>query len=300
MSNIFYNFFCKVRNSIAATVYNKMYYSERAQHLTHLALNSNEKGVVESVIGNEEITVSLTTHGRRIYEVYLAIESVMQGSVKPNRIILWLPKELEGKDLPQTLVNQIQRGLEVRYTEDLGPHTKLIPTLKVFPDSAIITIDDDIIYPYDTVEMLVSAHCKNPHVICANRVLDIRLDSKGLPISMQNWKELYDKERNSVKNFFEGVGGVLFPPHCFSSEVFNQSVLKEISPKADDVWFNCMALLSNTSVVSANLHYPHFPLLINESIQDSALWRINNDSDRPLNDEQLKRVMAKYNLSYGE
>jgi hypothetical protein len=189
----------------------------------------------------------------------------------------------------------------VRYTEDLGPHTKLIPTLKVEPDSTIITIDDDIIYHYDTVEMLVFAHRKNPHAICANRILNVDLDSNGQPTSMQTWTELDDKERNSAKNFFEGVGGVLFPPHCFSSEVFNQSVLKEICPKADDVWFNCMALLSNTSVVSANLHYPHFPLLINESIQDSALWRINNDSDCPLNnDEQLQRVMAKYKLSYGE
>lgn len=300
MPNMFYNFFCKVRNSIAATVYNKIYYSECAQHLTHLALSSKEKGVAETVVGNEEIIVSLTTHGRRLFEVYLAIESVMQGSVKPNRIILWLPKELEEKDLPQTLVNQVQRGLEVRYTEDLGPHTKLIPTLKVFPDSAIITIDDDIIYPYDTVEMLVFAHCKNPHAICANRILDIQLDSEGHPIPMQNWKELDDKERNNDKNFFEGVGGVLYPPHCFSSEVFNQSVFKEICPKADDVWFNCMALLSNTSVLSANLHYPHFPLLINESIQDSALWKTNNNEDYPFNDEQLKRVMAKYNLSYGE
>lgn len=300
MSNIFYNFFCKVRNSIAAIVYNKMYYSERAQQLTHLALNSKEKGVFESVAGNEEIIVSLTTHGRRLYEVYLAIESVMQGSVKPNRIILWLPKELEGKDLPQTLVNQIQRGLEVRYTEDLGPHTKLIPSLKVFPDSAIITIDDDIIYHYDTVEMLVVEHRINPHAICANRILDIKLDSKGHPIPMQDWKELDDKERNNVKNFFEGVGGVLYPPHCFSSEVFNQSVFMEICPKADDVWFNCMALLSNTSVVPANLHYRYFPLLINESMQDSALWRTNNNEVHPLNDEQLKRVMAKYKLSYGE
>lgn len=300
MSNIFYNFLCKVRNSIAATVYNKMYYSECAQHLTHLALNSKEKGVVESFIGNEEIIVSLTTHGRRLYEVYLAIESVMQGSVKPNRIILWLSKELEGKNFPQTLANQIQRGLEVRYTEDLGPHTKLIPTLKVFSDSTIITIDDDIIYPYDTVEMLVSAHRNNPYAICANRILNVDLDSNGNPTSLQTWKEINYNEWISAKNFFEGVGGVLYPPHCFTYEIFNQSIFQDICSTADDVWFNCMAQYSKTPVAYANCHYSHFPLLINESIQDSSLWKINNSDKETLNDRQLCAVMSKYNLSYAK
>ena len=130
--------------------------------------------------------------------------------------------------------------------------------------------------------------------------MDITLDNQGHPTSLPTWKELEDKDRVSKFNFFEGVGAVLYPPHCFTADVLDQSVFTEICPTADDVWFNCMALLSNTRVITANHHYCHFPLLINESVQDSALWRINSRTTNTPNDKQLRAVMQKYNLSYAE
>lgn len=300
MSSFFHKLLSKIRDSIAAAVYNRLYYSYRAQLLTCQALNSKEKGVADSMALGTEVIVSLTSHGRRFYEVYLSIESIMQGSVKPNRIILWLPKDLQDEAIPQTLINQQRRGLDIIYTEDIGPFTKLIPAMKEYPESIIVTIDDDILYPFDTLELLYSAYQKHPHCICSNRIMDIKLDNQGLPTSLPTWKELEDKERISIFNFFEGVGAVLYPPHCFTSDVFEESVFTDICPTADDVWFNCMALLSMTSVIPANHHYFHFPLLINESIQDSALWRINNNAKIRPNDEQLRAVMKKYNLSYAE
>ncbi len=300
MPSILQRYLSKIRDSLAAAICNKMYYSERAYQLTYLALHSQENGVIESSLEGTELIVSLTTHGRRLYEVYLAIESIMQGSVKPNRIVLWLSNDLQGEQLPLTLLNQTKRGLVVKYSEDFGPYTKLVPALTEYPDSIIVTIDDDILYPYDTLELLFSAYQKHPHCICANRIMDIKLDNHGNPTSLPLWKELEDKERISKYNFFEGVGGVLYPPHCFDSEVLNQSVFSSICPTADDVWFNCMALLSKTSVVHANHHYSRFPLLINESVQDSALWRINNSNKNTPNDNQLRAVMKKYNLSYVE
>ncbi len=295
-----HKFLSKIRDSIASCVLYRLTYSERARQLTDLTIHSTQSAVSDIQGSNVEVIVSLTTHGRRIYEVYLAIESIIQGSVRPNRIILWLPNVLCGKELPQTLVNQKSRGLEIKYTEDLGPYTKLIPALNEYPDSIIVTIDDDILYPYDTLELLLSAHRSYTDCICANRIMDIKFDNQGQLTSLPTWKELEDKDRISTLNFFEGVGGVLYPPRCFSADVFDQDIFKEICPTADDVWFNCMALLSGISVAPANLHYPHFPLLINESVQDSALWRFNNKKSHTPNDDQLKKVLKKYNLSYGK
>lgn len=300
MSSFFHKFLSKIRDSIAATVYNKLYYSDRVQQLTYQTLNSKEKGVAKRRAYGTEVIVSLTSHGRRLYEVFLSIESIMQGSMKPDRIILWLPKDLQNEAIPQTLMNQQSRGLEIIFTEDIGPYTKLIPAMKDCPDSIIVTIDDDILYPYDTLELLCFTYQRHPHCICANRILDIKLDPQGVPTSLPTWKELKDKERISKYNFFEGVGAVLYPPHCFKPEVFEVSVFKDICPTADDVWLNCMALLSKTSVVPANYHYCYFPLLINDSIQDSALWRINSSAKDTPNDLQLRAVLKKYNLSYAE
>ena len=300
MPLLLHRYLGKMRDSLAAAIYNKMYYSDRAHHLTYLTLHSQEKGVIEGLKEEPELIVSLTTHGRRLFEVYLAIESIMQGSMKPNRIVLWLSKDIQGEPLPQTLMNQIKRGLVVMYTDDIGPYTKLVPALTDYPNSILVTIDDDILYPYDTLELLYSAYQKYPRCICANRIMDVTLDNQGQPASLPTWKELDNKERISRLNFFEGVGGVLYPPHCFTSEVVNQSVFASICPTADDVWFNCMAILSNTSVVPADKHYFRFPLLINASVQDSALWRINNSNKITPNDKQLRAVMKKYNLTYAE
>lgn len=300
MPSFFHTLLSKIRDSIAATVYNKLNYQVQTQHLTSLALNSKEMGVIAEAKEEKEIIVSLSTHGRRLYEVYLAIESIMQGSKKPNRIVLWLSKDIQDEPLPYTLVNQIKRGLEIKYTKDLGPYTKLIPALAEYPESIIVTIDDDILYPYDTLELLFSAYQKHPQCICANRIMDMKLDHQGNPTSLPSWKELEDKDRISALNFFEGVGGVLYPPHCFTCEVLNHSVFNAICPTADDVWLNCMALLSKSSVVSADLHYSRFPLLINESVQDSALWRINNSNKITPNDKQLRAVMKKYDLTYAK
>ena len=140
MLSIVHQYLSKIRDSLAAVVYNKIHYSERAQQLTNLALNSQEKGVIEGTIEETEIIISLTTHGRRLYEVFLAIESIMQGSTKPNRIVLWLNKDIQNETLPRTLMNQTGRGLTIKYTEDIGPYTKLVPALLDYPDSIIVTI----------------------------------------------------------------------------------------------------------------------------------------------------------------
>jgi len=122
------------------------------------AYESQENGTSNEMICNSEILVSLTSHGSRINEVHLAIESIMRQTIMPNRIVLWLGKQFETQDVPILLQRQQKRGLEINYFEDIGPHTKLIPSLMKYPDSVIITIDDDMIYPSNFIEGLVKSY----------------------------------------------------------------------------------------------------------------------------------------------
>ena len=83
----------------------------------------------------------------------LAVESIFSQTLKPNNVVLYLSeKEFSTRPLPLTLMRQQERGLEVRFVDDLGPHTKLIPALKDFPEAIIVTIDDDYMYPFDLLE----------------------------------------------------------------------------------------------------------------------------------------------------
>lgn len=273
----------------------RLLYLLRAENLTQKTLNSKESGVSSERLCESEVIVSLTSFGKRIMEVYLTIESIMQGTIKPNKIILWLAEEYKVKPLPTMLQKQQKRGLEIQYCRDIRSYKKLIPSLEKHPDSVIITIDDDVIYNYDVIENLINTHKMYSKDICANRVHRVRLDPNGIPMPYMSWGWEYANEDSSALNFFTGVGGVLYPPNCFVSEVFNEKVYFDICKYADDIWFYAMALKAGTKIRKSYTHSSNSQdYLENESVQDVGLY--NSNLGENTNDVQLRAVFDKYNL----
>ena len=209
-------------------VVNDIRFHLKYDELSAKALLESEQGISNEKYGESEIIVSLTTHGKRIYDVHAAIESIMRGSVKPNRIVLWISEEYKNTILPLTLQNQMKRGLDIRYCRDVRSYTKLLPALREFSEASIITIDDDIIYPYDLLECLINAHIKYPECICANWIREFPRKLEEKYISLLKWPQLFDTDEISERFFFEGFAGVLYPPHSLDAEVFNESVFMDI------------------------------------------------------------------------
>lgn len=270
----------------------------RKRMLEYNMLHNTKPGITDERYCDHDIIVSLTTHGKRLYEVYLAIESVMEQTMKANRIVLWLDYGFEGKLLPRTLQMQQKRGLEIRYCKDIKSYKKLIPALQEFPDAVIITIDDDAIYNLDTLEQLITAYVENPSYIYCHRQHKIKLhttDNKLLP---------YDKwEKGCVevgcahpRNFPVGVGGILYPPHIFDGEVFNETVFMKICPYADDIWFKAMALKNGILSQKVHTHNPEGNDFIeNINVQDVGLKEINTEK-KCLNNTQAEAVFSRYGL----
>ena len=268
----------------------------RIEQLRNKTLNCKESGVSNESYSDHEIIVSLTTFSSRIDKVYLAIESIMQGTAKPNRIILRLSEEeYKDKPLPRTLKLQQKRGLEIKYCKDIKSYNKLIPTLSEYPEAAIITIDDDVMYEYDLVERLVNAHIENPKSILACRMHRIVLGPEKKPLSYNDWKYCINDTTRSQLNFPTGVGGVLYPPHCFTNEIFNSDFFLELCPNADDIWFYAMALLNDTPCNWVKTDCPEGYYKIIE-IYPNSLCYSNTDKQNCGNDIQFKKVFEKYNL----
>lgn len=262
-------------------------------------LNSSKCGVSNVRHVESDIIVSLTSYGKRIHEVYLAIESIMQGSMLPNRIILWLSEdEFKKSPLPITLQKQIKRGLEIRYTKDLLSYKKLIPSLKEYPDSTIITIDDDVMYNFDFVENLINSYIGNPHNIHANRLSRISFDKNNAIESYLKWENVLGNNLESRLDYlFTGVGGVLYPPHSLAVDVFDEGTFMSICRYADDVWFTAMAIKQGTKISKAytrdNRGDDFIPLYLNQS---DGLCVSNNNSFNCRNDIQIKAVFEKYGI----
>lgn len=266
--------------------------------MRHLASSSTKLGITPDIEYESELIVSLTSFEGRIFDTALAIESIMQGTVKPNRIILWLSEEdfHPGKELPVLLQRQKKRGLQIEYCENYRSYRKLIPAIQKYPDALIITIDDDAIYEPDLVERILNTHRKYPHDICACRMHRVKLDENRKPQSYLNWEFCVEQATDSPLNFPTGVGGVLYPPHCFSEEVTNAEVFTSICPLADDIWFYAMALLNNTPIRLVYTGQPDGYFVNLNTGNTCALSAINTDANNCMNDVQLKAVFEHYDL----
>ena len=181
----------------------------------------------------ERIIVSLTSWKKRIDNVPPVIESILHNTIKPTIIVLNLSEEEfpgKEKDLPSTINELVEKGrIEIIWTPgNLKEFKKFIPTMKKYPNDAIITIDDDYIYPDDFIETFVNKHKQMPgsplsgnsfrvngvngHCGCASLVkaayygkyLDELMDEKILELNMDDIFYVFCAALNNVHYHFVG------------------------------------------------------------------------------------------------
>jgi hypothetical protein len=280
---------------IDKNITNRLEYCAKVQYLNQSVLHSKELGITSDLYGTNELIISLTTYNKRLYEVYLTIETIMQQTMKPNKIVLWLEDDLKSIPIPLALQKQEERGLEIKYCEDTKSYNKLIPSLQQYPESIIVTIDDDVLYNFDILENLYNSYKNEPSRIHTLRMHRIKLRSPDRLEQYSKWNWNYENFDVSPLNFPTGIGGVLYPPHCFNQEVLNKNVFMNICKYADDIWFKAMSLLNGVISQKAYTHNKNGKnYLINDNVQDITLAKYNND--KSMNDIQLKAVFDKYNL----
>lgn len=111
------------------------------------------------------VIVSLTTIPSRIGLIDLALKSLLDQSVPPERIVLqvpdWSAREGRGYEIPERIARLA--AVEIRRGHDLGPATKAIPTLMAGPpDRAVLVVDDDRMQPRWFVERFDAASRRHP------------------------------------------------------------------------------------------------------------------------------------------
>lgn len=266
------------------------------QKYESLSFNSSASGIDDNLRFENKLIVSLTTYGFRINDVYLTIESILNQTVKPNKVILWLDHSFKNKRLPIVLQKQMERGLEIQFCEDVRSYTKLIPTLEKYPDSIIITIDDDMIYTHDFIEYLVNSYLNNPNKIYFYRGHKIVFDKNKNLMPYKNWvKE--GAQGSSLLNVPTGVCGVLYPPNCFHEDITNRELFMKLCPHADDIWFKAMSYLKNIEcekIETGKAANDKF-VYVNTAIETS-LSNINNVQG--MNDVQIKQVFDFYKINF--
>ena len=240
-----------------------------------------------------EIIVSLTTTPTRLRKVHLAIESLLQQSFTPNRIILWVSEALTPVDLPFALRRQQRRGLEVRFRRDLRSFTKLIYALREHPASVVVTADDDTFYPRDWLRQLHESYFRQPAFIHCHRAHLMLETSAGALRQYMEWEFFSPGQTGPSPWLFPtGVGGVLYPPNVLPPEISNEDLFLKLCPTADDVWFKAMALLAGVPTVKVSPAFSEYPTI--PGTQGQRLYSFNSADGN--NDRQIQAVFGHYDL----
>ncbi len=252
---------------------------------------------------HEPIIVSVTSYPARIHEVVLAIRTVYRQTMQPDKVILWLGEEKFPKkhdDLPEELLRLVsEKGLEIRWCEDIGPHTKYFYAFKEFPDALVITIDDDILYPPDRIENLYQCYLRFPKAVSAGRADFVPISEFEEMPPVTTWPEEVDAWvlQPSMQLYAMGVNCVLYPTVLFSqvSELLDKETIRRVCPYADDLWLKAMQAVAGIPVVVAEPDQP-LPISTVES-QDTALWHYNCVDGG--NNVQWKQIEQEIDSRYG-
>ena len=98
-------------------------------------------------------------------------------------------------------------------------------------------------------------------------------------------------DRPTYSHKFTGVGGVLYPPHYLSEEIFDEESFMRLAPTNDDVWFWTIAILNGRRVNVVENNIDKFNYIPNSQGVGLA---VENDGDKKLTISYVKNVLNAY------
>ena len=246
---------------------------------------------------NQQVIVSLTSFPAAIPYAAGAVQSILNGSVLPDKVVLYLTFAQFGEaGIPQELqklANENPR-FEIRdYPRDIRSYRKLIPALSDFPDAVIVTVDDDVNYHPHMLRDLLQLHNKFPHAVLAHRAKRMIPDMPYRKWKKYRWYHiLFQRIQSDFKNIQTGVGGVLYPPHSLKKEMMDVELFTELAPTTDDIWFWAAGVANGYPVIPVPFGH-NKPKGLGKP-RKLSLKTVNFKSGIDRNSAALKNILEKY------
>ena len=242
-----------------------------------------------------EVIVSLTSFPARIDKLWIVIEILLRQTYKPYKILLWLAEDqFESVEvLPKSLTKLQEKGLEIRFCQDIKSHKKYFYVMQEYPEYSIITVDDDTFYPEDLIEDLVKCSDNHSGIVCCNLAHQI-LFRDGFISDYADWKSGQEALQGPSKVLLPiGCGGVLYPPGSLDKKAFNRRAINRLCPIADDLWLKAMSTLNGVSAMRVHSYsFPFANFMYSHKSKNFTLSELNNE--QKMNDVQLGAILREY------
>jgi hypothetical protein len=261
MIDLFYRLRRPIGSNKILALFNKLL--ELSLNILYPKFMKIENAVLQQsrVDKTDEIIISLTSFPKRLENLHICITSLINQSLKPNKIVLWLYEgECSLDTIPNNLLRLREYGLEIKFCkENLMPHKKYYYSAIEYPSSIIVTVDDDNFYPTWLIEELYIHHKQSPTSIVCTVSRKINIENSTIQ-EYNSWNKLpiqADTEENHLRVAI-GAGGVLYPPSCMDQEYYNLDVIKSTSLQTDDLWAKFAELRADrmVKVINNNKFYP--------------------------------------------
>ena len=242
------------------------------------------------------IIVSLTSFPSRIDNVWQVIVCMLNQTLPPKGIVLWLSKEQfpTKESIPQSLKNLEGKVFRIRLVDgDIRSHKKYYYAFQEFKDELLFLIDDDIYYPTDLLEKAWNAHLQYPNSIICNYGYHMTYNDEGLLEKYKNWKVCYNHS-DDTDLFFGSGGGTLIHSSSLYKDTTNLELALKLTPNADDVWLNAMVRLSGMRIHMLR-HGSFLPIVLKDDVR---LTKINNGYSQ--NDVQIAAVDNYYDRVFAK
>lgn len=245
--------------------------------------------------------ICFTSFPARIGNVWLVIETLLRQRVLPQKVVLYISKLqfADKNSIPSVLNQYVELGvLSIKLVDgDIRSHKKYWYAVSEYPESPIITIDDDIIYHSSFIDGLERAAAAHKNTIpCYYWTFMARdINNKVLPYSKwTNKRSQFEESGISSDVFFGSGGGAYFPVGSLTGADLSYDTLEKVCPLADDIWLN--------AIVRKNSYFP-YGLPYTYSVpewycrRNQTLHSVNNGACK--NDEQLLAVIDYFEKENG-
>lgn len=236
-----------------------------------------------------DIIVSLTSYPPRFSSLHKVIKSLLQQSLRPARICLWIA-EKDMSLLPPKVCAFERSGLDIQPVPDFQSYSKIIHCYQQYTGSVIVTCDDDMLYPSEWLRLLYAHHLQSPSSVICHRARYMTFRPNGEINPYWLWPNL-EREAESLLVYPIGAGGVLYPANCFHDDLVRDDIFMKICQHGDDIWLKAMTLLN--AVQCKKIHYYSRYFRHVKNSQHVALKQINTESR---NDINVRQVFRKYDI----
>lgn len=195
--------------------------------------------------------VSLTSFGDRLrHDAPIVITDILEKQIlKPDLVVLTIYKD-DARNIPERIrIYERQGKVRIIVSDiNLRPHLKYYSAMIEYPETPVITIDDDQYYAPELFSSLYLKWQKHKDCVVANRCHLIKYHN-GEALPYQDWELEYKKITYPCDRLFAtGVGGVLYPPGIFKKSDFGiDEITRYIT--TDDIYLKVLEMRKGINVV---------------------------------------------------